>query len=221
MNDKPKLIFFNLDGTLIDGMEYIYQHLWEYFGVDKTQTRETIQKFINNEIGYEEWVNTDLKLLQEAGATKQTIMDAIMSLHPMEGALNTIRALKNMGYKIVIVSGGIDLVIEAVYGDEATVLFDEVYINKYNFDAEGKLVGATPAQYGMEDKAACIKDMAAKYGVDTKDCVFVGDNENDVAAALTAGKSIAFNSKSERLVEVATNHVESNDLREILQFING
>ncbi|MDB5160843.1 MAG: phosphoserine phosphatase SerB, partial [Candidatus Saccharibacteria bacterium] len=166
MNEKTKLIFFDLDGTLVDGMEYIYQHLWEYFGVDKTQTRETIQKYINKEITYEQWVNTDVKLLQDAGATKQKIMDAIMSLHPMEGALNTLRALKNMGYKIIIVSGGLDLVIEAVYGDEAKVLFDEVYINKYDFDSEGKLIGATPTKYDMEDKGTCIKDSAAKYGVE-------------------------------------------------------
>lgn len=220
MEDKPKLIFFDLDGTLVDGMEYIYQHLWEYFGVDKNITRETIQKYINKQISYEEWVASDLRLLKEAGATKQTMMDAIMSLHPMEGALNTLRALKNMGYKIIIISGGIDLVIEAVYGDESKVLFDEIFINHYQFDEQGRLTGVEPTKYDMEEKGTCIRDMATKYGVETADCVFVGDNENDVSAALTAGKSIAFNSKSERLVEVATHHVESNDLREILQFIN-
>jgi len=100
------------------------------------------------------------------------------------------------------------------------VLFDEVYINKYTFDDSGKLIGSTPTPYGMEDRATCIKDCAARYGVDVKDCIFVGDNENDVAAALVAGKSIAFNSKSERLVETATHHIESKDLRDILQFIN-
>jgi phosphoserine phosphatase SerB len=220
MNEKTKLIFFDLDGTLVDGMEYIYQHLWEYFGVNKDLTRQTIQKYLNKEISYEEWVNTDIKLLQDAGATKQNIMDAIMDLHPMEGAINTLRALKNMGYKIIVVSGGIDLVLEAVYGDEAKVLFDEVFINKYKFDESGKLTGAESTKYDMEDKGTCIRDMAAKYNVDIAACVFVGDNENDVAAALVAGKSIAFNSKSERLVEVSTHHVESNDLREILQFVN-
>ena len=93
------------------------------------------------------------------------------------------------------------------------------FINHYHFDDTGKLTGATPTKYDMEHKATCIKDMAQKYGADLSQCVFVGDNENDVEAALTAGTSIAFNSKSERLVEVATYHIESEDLFDILRFI--
>src|SRR6266404_8189163 len=191
MNDT-KLIFFDLDGTLVGGMEYIYEHLWEYFGVDKNQTREAIQKYINKEIAYDEWVKADVKLLQDRGATKQKILDAILSLHPMEGAIDSLRALKNRNYKIFVISGGIDLIIEAVYGDEANVLFDGVFVNRYIFDSEGKLSGVDPTKYDMDHKEACIKDCAVKYGADLKNCVFVGNNENDVEAALTVGTSIAF-----------------------------
>lgn len=219
MNSETKLIFFDLDGTLVDGMEYIYQHLWEYFGIDKAKTRESLRQYIDKEVSYSDWVQNDVKLLQAAGATRRGILDAIMTLHPMQGAIATIRALQKRGYKIFVVSGGIDLVIEAVYGDEAKNLFEAVFINRYQFDETGKLTGATATKYDMEHKAECIKDMAQKYGVDVKNCVFIGNNENDVQAALTAGTSIAFNSKSERLVEVVTHHVESKDIFDILKFV--
>jgi len=215
--DRAKLIFFDLDGTLVDGFEYIYQHLWEYFGVEKEQTREVLKKYLRGEITYDAWVQNDVRLLREAGATKTTILKAIGLLKPMKGAVETLEELKKRGYKIFVVSGGIDLVIEAVF-PEHRHLFDEIFINQYFFDDDGQITKAVPTKYDMEHKATCIKDTAVKYRVEPNDCVFVGDNVNDVDAALVAGTSIAFNAKSAELVDAATYHVESNDLRDILQY---
>jgi phosphoserine phosphatase len=203
--NNTKLIFFDVDGTLIDGMEYIYEHLWEYFGVDKNKTRETIQRYIKQELSYEDWIKSDVQVLQEHNATKQKIIEAVMSLHPTEGAVDMLRALKNLGYKIIAFSGGFDLVIQAVYGEDARLLFDEVFTNQYHFDEQGKLVDVTPVKYGMENRAQCLTDSATKYGAELKNCVFVGNNESDVEAALLAGTSIAFNSKSERQAFRLTN----------------
>lgn len=216
--DRPKLIFFDLDGTLVDGFEYIYQHLWEYFGVEKEQTHEVLKKYLRGEITYEAWVQNDVRLLREAGATKTTILKAIGLLRPMKGAIDTLEELKKRGYKIFVVSGGIDLVVDAVFPAHEH-LFDEIFINRYFFDEKGHIAKAVPTKYDMEHKATCIKDTAAKYGADPIDCVFVGDNVNDIKASVAAGVSIAFNAKSSELVEVATHHVESNDLRDILQYL--
>lgn len=91
---NPKLIFFDLDGTLVDGFEYIYQHLWEYFGVEREQTREVLNRYLRGEITYEQWVNNDVRLLKEAGAIKPRILEAIKSLKPMDGAINVLRQLR-------------------------------------------------------------------------------------------------------------------------------
>lgn len=214
-----KLAFFDLDGTLVDGYEYIYQHLWGYFGVEKEQTRAVLQQYLRKEIAYKDWVKNDVRLLQEAGATKQTILEAISSLRPMHGAVETIKSLQANGFKVFVISGGIDLVVEAVFGDEAGELFEEVFINRYHFDEQENLISATPTPYDMEHKATCVKDTAAKYGISPEDCYFVGDNENDVDAALFTGTSIAFNSKSDVLAQAATHIVDSKNLRDVLQFM--
>ncbi|HCM51625.1 TPA: hypothetical protein DIS56_00610 [Candidatus Saccharibacteria bacterium] len=220
MNSDTKLIFFNLDGTLVDGMEYFYQHLWEYFGVDKEKTRTLLKQYISGEVNYTQFVENDVRLLREAGATKRAIINAIMNLHPMEGAIETIRALHERSYKMFAISSGIDLVVEAVYGTESKDLFEEIFVNQYHFDENDVLAGATPARYDVDHKADCVKDMIQKYNAYSGNCIYVGSNETDAVAALLVGDSIAFNSKSERLVEVSTHHIESGNLFDIMKFLN-
>src|SRR5688500_17856217 len=127
MTKKLRLAFFDLDGTLIDGFEYIYQHLWEYYGVEKEQTREVLKQYLRGEISYEDWVKNDVRLLQEAGATRESMLEAIGKLYPMTGAIETIKTLQANGFKIFVLSGGIDLVVDAVFGTDTKNLFEEVF----------------------------------------------------------------------------------------------
>lgn len=219
MQGDARLIFFNLDGSLVDGMEYFYQHLWEYFGVDKEKTRTVLKQYISGEINYGQWVENDARLLRDAGATKRAIVNAIMNLHPMEGAIETLRALHERGYLMFAISSGMDLVIEVVYGTESKSLFEGIFVNQFHFDANGNLTGVTPSQYDVDHKADCVKDMLAKYNAYPGNCVYVGNNETDASAALLVGTSIAFKSKSERLVEISNHHIETDDLFEIMKFV--
>lgn len=215
-----KLVFFNLDGTLIDGMEYFYQHLWEFFGVDRERTRTVLKQYISGETDYVQWVENDVRLLREAGATKQGLTNALMNLHPMEGAIETIRALHERGYTLFAVSSGIDLVVESILGTELKNSFEAIFINQYLFDERGNLTGVTPSPYDVDHKGDCVKDMMAKYGAPPSNCVYIGNNETDAVASLLVGTSIAFNSRSERLVEASNNHVESDNVFDIMKFIS-
>lgn len=216
---ENRLIFFNLDGTLIDGMEYFYQHLWEFFGVDREKTRTVLKQYISGETDYAHWVEADVRLLHDAGATRQGLINAMMSLHPMEGAIETIRALHDRGYKLFALSSGIDIVVEAVLGTELKNIFDAIYINQYHFDDKGNLIGVTPSQFDVDHKADCVKQMIAKYGAAPSNCIYIGNNETDSTAALLVGTSIAFNSRSERLVEVCNSHIESDNVFDIMKLV--
>jgi phosphoserine phosphatase len=218
-DQNVKLVFFNLDGTLIDGMEYFYQHLWEFFGVDKEKTRTILKQYISGETDYAQWVENDVRLLRQAGATRQTMSNAVMNLHPMEGAIETIRDLHERGYKLFALSSGIDLVVQQVLGSDLKNMFEAIFINQYQFDEAGKLSGVTPSPYDVDHKADCVKQTIIKYGASPSNCVYIGNNETDAVPALMVGTSIAFNSRSERLVEVCSNHVESGNVFDIMKFI--
>ena len=61
--------------------------------------------------------------------------------------------------------------------------------------------------------------VAQKEGVELSECVFVGDNYNDMNAVKTAGLGISFNSHSKELDEVADIIIKKKDLREVLKYL--
>ena len=217
-NIRSKVIIFDLDGTLISGIEYIYSHLWEYFDVPHDRHKQPVLDYLNKKITYEQWVKEDIRLLQEAGADKSSMLDAFSELTLVDGALETINELKNANMKLIVISGSIELTLRSVLPDYEK-LFDDVFINRYFFDDAGLITHATPTPYDMEHKATGVIDMADKYGCTPEECVFIGDAENDVHAASAAGFSIAFNCKSDMLGEVSDVIIKSDNIKDILKHI--
>ncbi len=215
---KSKLIFFDLDGTLLTGMEYSWQHLWRYFNVDKSVTKPLAIKYFAGEISYKEWVDACCDLLIARDISRAMLLEAFAEIVPANGTKEVLRQLKDDGHTLFVISGGIDIALDAALPDEKS-LFEDVFINHFNFDEHGKLLSATATPYDGEHKATCIRDMVLKYAANLDDTVFIGDNDNDVAAAQIAGTSIAFNSKSEQLNQVVTHIATSNDLRDLLHHI--
>lgn len=213
-----KLIFFDLDGTLLDGLEYSWQLLWDHFGIEKELVRKPIKQFHDHQITYQEWVDYDIELLKQKRATRADIATAFRNVSIMKGATEALTELKRYNYALFIVSGGINVLVEETL-KKYVDLFDNIFINVLQFDDKGYLVGGLSTPYDQGHKATCVKNTAAKYNLGTAECVFIGDNSNDVQAALLAGVSIAFNSKSDELVEAATHQVKGNDLRKILPLL--
>lgn len=213
-----KLVCFDLDGTLVDGTEFIWKTLHTNLGIDPVKTDQAMKDYFNGQITYKEWFENDLKLWNEKGITKGDLLNAIKDINPHEGALETLQKLKNNGLKIAIVSGSIDLVLKKTFGIHQS-LFDDVFINKIKFGEGGKIIGGTHTPFDMEHKATGLKLICEKEGITPEECVFVGDNHNDREIAKMAGLSIAFNCKDQELSEICDVVIEKKDLREILPYI--
>lgn len=217
---KYKLVVFDLDGTIIDKVDYVWKMIHENLGIeDHPQRIKNRNEFLSGKITYYEWAKYDLDLMARHGADKETIMKVFDKAKVMEGALETLEALKSKGYKIAIISGSMNILLEKLIPDYREI-FDHIFINRIIFNEEGEIEDVEVTPFDMEHKKTGLLELCELEGIDPKETVFVGDHDNDLDIAKAAGFSIAFNSKSRRLNEIADVVIEKKDLREILKYLN-
>ncbi len=217
---KYKLVCFDVDGTLVDNLEYSWELFHTYFKVDDARRKSARDAYFSGKISYLKWAEHDINLWKEKNARREQFIDAIekSGIKLMEGAESVIYELKKRGLKIAIISGSISIILEHLFPDFDSV-FDDVYITRLFFDEDGILSGAKPTFYDMEHKATALKEIAEREKLFLDECVFVGDHHNDVKIAQEAGLSIAFNCKSDELRKVAKIEIVEKDLRKILDFV--
>lgn len=215
---RYKLVCFDLDGTIVDDTVFIWETIHQHLKTDGKRRDEAKRKYFNGDITYEQWADHDIKLWKEKKATKKEVIRAIKPLRLMKGAKETIKILKRKKLKLAIISGSLNIVLEKLLPDYKKY-FDYVLINKIIFDKKGNILRTKVTKYDGVRKALGLKNIAKKEKIKLKECVFVGDHNNDVAIAKEAGLSISFNSKSKKLDKVCDKVIRKKDLREILKYV--
>jgi phosphoserine phosphatase len=212
------LIAFDVDGTLVDDTVFVWATLHDYFHTDKDSCRAAFEAFMAGRWNYRQWFEHDIELLVRAGADRDSIHRALADMRLMEGAEETLCALRAAGMKLAVISGSLNIVLRKF---DLERHFDEVYLNHLHFDEAGNLVRWVPTSFDVWDKATGLRDIATRHGIPMERTAFVGDNFNDVAVAKAAGFSIAFNCKSDELAKVAGAVVPGRDLRAVLPHLVG
>ncbi len=213
-----RLICFDLDGTLVDQTIFIWSTLHEYFGSDPLRRQQAAEDFHAGRISYHDWFHNDLTLLREKGAQRDRMIKAIEPLRPTLGAHETLARLSKRGYRLAVISGSLDLVLQHFFPQAP---FAHVLINQIHFDADGNIAGGIPTPYDLEGKARGLTELARREGISTADCAFIGDNVNDLPVMKKAGFAIGVNIKSPKVAEVADLVLERTDLRQLLAYFPG
>jgi len=215
-----KLVCFDVDGTLVDNLEFSWQLFHDYFRICPLKRASTREAYFKGEISYREWATSDIGMWIAKGATKQDFHKAIekANVRLMKGALDVIRELRRKGLKLAIISGSLSVIIEKLLPDYEE-LFDDVFLTRMYF-ADGKISEVQITEFDIDGKALALKRIAEREGLKLEECVFVGDHHNDIKVVKEAGLGIAFNCKSDELRKAADVVVESNDLRDIMKHIN-
>jgi HAD superfamily phosphoserine phosphatase-like hydrolase len=215
MNRRFDLVAFDVDGTLIRHPEG--KTVWEvlnrrYIG-DDTVNEERYRRVLEGTLSYADWVTLDVQGWYDAGATRNGMLEAMKPLAPVDGIPETVAALRATGARVVVISGTLDLLLDARL---AGVPFDEVYTNKIGFAEDGTISGWTATPFDMDGKAVALRSVALRESIPLERCAFVGDSSNDVAVAQIAGHTVAFNPRSEALIEVSDAVVRGDDLQDVL-----
>ncbi|MBN1878812.1 HAD family phosphatase [bacterium] len=215
---KKLLICFDVDGTLIDDTIFIWQTLHDAIGTDPTERDRWSKAFWNKEISYAEWAGKDIAMWRDKGVTRQEILRHLRLLRPMDGAWECLKELHRDGHILGVISGSLDIALEQAFPRWEWV-FSHVFLNRLVFDENQVLKGVVATPYDIDHKADGLREMAHRTGISLNDTVFIGDHFNDVAVARLAGRSIAFNCKSDELEKVSDVTTTGTDLRVILPVI--
>ncbi len=215
------LIAFDVDGTLVWGPDG--KTVWEVLNLKFTGTAEWNKKryaeYKAGRLSYAEWVALDIEGWREAGARREDLVAALEPLRLIEGVREATFALRDAGYRLVVISGTLDLMLNTLFPDHP---FEEIYANHIGFDDEGRITHWRATPFDMTGKAEALRGLALRESIPLRRCAFVGDSTNDVWIAKIAGFTVAFNPRSDELEELADAVVRSEDFRDVLpHLLNG
>jgi phosphoserine phosphatase len=205
---RPKrLIVFDVDGTLIDAE--MIDELAKAAGVGG-KVSEITSRAMNGEIEFKQALKERVKLLKGLDVT---VLESIVeNLDVTPGAEELITALKDLGYKIALISGGFTQFVEKI---KEKLRIDYVYANKLVIE-DGKLTGELVKPIiDAQRKAELMHEIAEQENLLMEQVVAVGDGANDRFMLQNSGLGIALYPK-EVLQKVASGVITKNNLAGIL-----
>ncbi len=205
-----KLVVFDMDSTLIQA-EVIVE-LAKLAGVGDEVAAIT-EAAMRGEMDFKESFRRRVALLK--GLRQEDIQGLAQRLPLTEGADLVTRTLKNLGYKLGILSGGFTFVGEYL---KQRLGFDYVYANSMEI-RDGEVTGnVTGDIVDGQRKADLLREIAAREKLSIEQTIAVGDGANDLPMISIAGLGVAFNAKPV-VREKASNAISSVGLDGLLYLI--
>ena len=106
---SKRVVVFDMDGTLV--VQEVIDTLAERAGVADEVSAIT-KRAMEGEIDFEDALRQRVRLLKGLSAT--ALPEVVQTLNFSPGAEETIRVLKQLGYKLGILSGGFTFFVEAI-----------------------------------------------------------------------------------------------------------
>lgn len=182
-----RLVCFDMDSTLIEAE--VIDELAKAAGVGE-QVAEITELAMRGELDFTQSFKRRVSLLK---GLDESVLQGIANTLPItEGAEKLIRALKALGYKTAILSGGFNYFGRFL---QQKLGIDYVYANELPI-VDGKVTGEVidPVVDGKR-KAQLLKELAEREGLNLQQVIAVGDGANDLPMLSLAGLGIAFRAK--------------------------
>jgi phosphoserine phosphatase len=184
---SKRLIVMDMDSTLIR-IEVI-DELARAYGVYDEVAAITAKAMLGN-MPYEESLIERVALLR--GMPLAAVMQIAGNPPMMPGAPELLRALRALGMKTAVISGGFSFAADAL---KARFGIDYAYSNTLEVK-DGALTGRVLEPIvGPQRKADLLDALAQREGIPLEQSVAVGDGANDLLMIEKAGLGIAFHAK--------------------------
>ncbi len=190
-----KAIMFDFDGTLTIKSPNIWKAIWGNLGYETGKGSYFSMLFImflTKDITHQKWCDLTCEKFMEKGLHKDLVKSITKQIRLNDGATETFKTLKEMGYSLHIISGNFKSVIKEVLGENAKY-FDSINANEFEYDKNGYVVGIKGTNYDFEGKAHFITEFKEKNNMPAKDICFVGNGDNDEWAHLSGCRTLCVN----------------------------
>lgn len=171
------------------------------------------KRAMNGELDFFDSLTYRVSLLK--GIKEARVNEICHSLPYMNGAKDTIKELKSLGYTVVCFSGGFKNATE--YARD--ILGYDADFSNILHTREGILTGQVGGEMMFSDsKGEMLKKLQSLLGISEQNTIAIGDGANDLSMFRYAHTRIAFCAKP-ILKQNATHCIEEKDLTKLLKII--
>ncbi|KAF2635714.1 phosphoserine phosphatase serb [Massarina eburnea CBS 473.64] len=184
-----RLAVFDMDSTLIQ--QEVIDEIAALIGVQAEVSAITAAA-MNGELDFEASLRARCKLLKGVPSSVWDTLKARISMN--EGVPELLRALKRLGFKTAVLSGGFTPLAEWIAG---ILGLDYAFANHLVVSEDGtELTGELTGEIvHAERKRQHVLEIAEKEGILLDQVVCIGDGANDLPMMGVAGLGVAFHAK--------------------------
>lgn len=204
---RKKVIVFDMDSTIVDGE--VIDEMAKIAGVEK-KVKALTEKGMRGEINFVQSLRTRVSFLK--GLRVKSLESLAKTFKLTKGSEELIAALKEMGFKVALISGGFTYFTDVL---KDRLGFDFAFGNELEIK-KARLTGRIKGRIiDAQRKAEIMDEICRKEGITRDEVVAVGDGSNDRIMVANAGLGIAFNAK-EILKKVADGAITRNHMKGVL-----
>ena len=171
-----KAIIFDIDGTLSSEVSWL--KLTEGLGASVQKHMEIFEKYLNREISYKDAKGDLIRLWQTTGNANKDYMSEMFSSWKLKDDAHEIISYLCNHYKIVLISGSIDLYVKSVANKLG---IEDWYANtKTDWDKNSELIDFHCFRNQALKKLTQFRQFKKKYSLKYKECAAVGDGDTDL-----------------------------------------